>query len=153
VTIHRLSPKNQVTIPREARVFLSPEKIEHLRARRHTVKKRGSDEAYPLVVLMSEAELRLREARVHDDQSLSNEDKFQYVTKLNDSMRMLALDAQNRVVLPSEFVTHLESAENRDLKFVCTNAIIQIWNPERFSRFLGSDDDLSYDPFLAKLFT
>ncbi len=153
VTIHRLSPKNQVTIPREARVFSASEKVEHLRAKQHAVRRRNSQDEFHLVVLMSEAELRRREAMIHENTSLDDDAKFYYVTKLNDSMRMLALDAQNRVVLPAEFVSHLESAENRDLKFVCTNSIVQIWNPEHFNRFLGSDDVVSYDPYFAKLLT
>jgi DNA-binding transcriptional regulator/RsmH inhibitor MraZ len=151
VTIHRLSPKNQVTIPREARVFTASEKVEHLRAKRHAVRHHLGGEIYHIVVLMSEGELKAREAKIHDDSKLSDDQKFHYVTKLNDSMRMLALDAQNRVVLPGDFVAHLGVTDNRDLKFVCTNTVIQLWNPEHFQRFVGADDDGTFDAVLANI--
>lgn len=151
MTVHRLSPKNQVTIPREARVLTGAARVEYLRAKRHVVKKPGSGEIFRLVVLMTEQELQAREQRIHSRAELSDEQKFQYITLLNDSMKMVALDAQNRVVLPGECVAHLELAENRDVKFVCTNSLVQVWNPEHFQRFIGPDSEQSFDPVLNHL--
>jgi DNA-binding transcriptional regulator/RsmH inhibitor MraZ len=151
VTVHRLSPKNQVTIPREARVFaVGGAKLEHLRARPHVVRKPGSGEEFPTVVLMSEAELQERERRIAADTELSVDEKFAYVTRMNDEMKMLAIDAQNRVVLPAECVAHIGVGDSREVKFVCTNTVIQIWNPEQYQRFAGTGAKPAYDAMLAK---
>lgn len=150
MTVHRLSPKNQVTIPREARVFAAPIKVEHLRAKRHVVRKASSGEEFPIVLLMTEGELQAREQRILADAALSDDQKFEYVTLLNDQMKMLALDAQNRVVLPGECVAHLSIGETRDVKFVCTNTLIQLWHPDQQLRYAGASDRPAYDPVLMK---
>ena len=150
VTVHRLSPKNQVTIPREARVFAAASKVEHFRAKRHVVRRSDSGEKFHLVLLMSEAELQARELRIMADTELSDDRKFEIVTRINDEMKMLALDAQNRVVLPGECVTHLGIGESRDVKFVCTNTQVQLWNPEHYLQFTGKERTPDYDPLLTK---
>ena len=150
VTVHRLSPKNQVTIPREARVFAAASKVEHFRAKRHVVRRSDSGETFHLVLLMSEAELQAREARIMGDSDLSDDRKFEIVTRINDEMKMLALDAQNRVVLPGECVSHLGIGESRDVKFVCTNTQVQLWNPAQYLQFTGTELKPDYDPLLTK---
>ena len=154
MTIHRLSPKNQVVIPREARIFaVKTPKIEHLRAKRHVVRKAGSGasaEEFPAVLLMTEAELQAREQRILADAALDDDQKFAYVTRINDEMKMLAIDAQNRVVLPAECVAHLGVGDSREVKFVCTNTVIQIWNPEQYQRFAGTGVAPAYDAVLSR---
>jgi DNA-binding transcriptional regulator/RsmH inhibitor MraZ len=151
VTIHRLSPKNQVTIPREARVFaVGGAKIEHLRARRHVVRKPNAAEEFPAILLMTEAELQERERRILADERLNDDEKFAYVTRINDEMKVLAMDAQNRVVLPAECVAHIGIGDSRDVKFVCTNTLIQLWHPEHYQRYAGTGAALAYDPLLSK---
>ena len=151
MTIHRLSPKNQVVIPREARVFaaVSPA-IEHLRAKRHVVRKAAGAEEFPAVLLMSEAELQAREQRILADPALDDDQKFAYVTRINDEMKMLAIDSQNRVVLPAECVAHLGVGASREVKFVCTNTVIQIWHPEHYARYAGTAATPAYDAVLTK---
>jgi DNA-binding transcriptional regulator/RsmH inhibitor MraZ len=151
VTVHRLSPKNQVTIPREARLLAAPAKVEHLRAKRHVVRKTSTKEVFRIVVLMTESELNARESRIHARADLSDEQKFEYITKLNDAMKLLALDAQNRVVLPADCLEHLEIGDGRDVKFVCTNSVVQVWNPDHFQQFSGPDDERAFDPVLNGL--
>src|SRR4051812_12476830 len=151
MTIHRLSPKNQVTIPREARVFAAAgPKIEHLRARRHVVRKPASADEFPAILLMTEAELQSREAKILADERLSDDEKFAYVTRINDEMKMLAIDAQNRVVLPGDCVAHLGVGDSREVKFVCTNTVIQVWHPEQYQRYAGTGSALAYHPLLTK---
>jgi DNA-binding transcriptional regulator/RsmH inhibitor MraZ len=150
VTVHRLSPKNQVTIPREARVFAAASKVEHFRAKRHVVRRADTQEKFHLVLLMSEAELQERERRIMADATLSDDSKFEIVTRINDEMKMLALDAQNRVVLPGECVHHLGLGDGRDVKFVCTNTQVQLWNPDHYQLFTGKELKPDYDPLLTK---
>jgi DNA-binding transcriptional regulator/RsmH inhibitor MraZ len=156
VTPSRLSPKNQVTIPREARVLGGNAKIEHLRAKRHVVRAPENNEQYRVVLLMTETELAAREQRILADPALSDDQKFAYVTRLNAEMKLLAIDAQNRVVLPSECVAHLGVGDSRDVQFVCTNTLIQVWNPDHFQRYASGaapaapDAGPAYDPVLTK---
>jgi DNA-binding transcriptional regulator/RsmH inhibitor MraZ len=151
MTVHRLSPKNQVTVPRDARVFTAPAvQIDHLRARRHMARQPESGELFPTVLLMSEAELKEREARIGADASLTVDQKFAIIARLNDEMKSLAIDGQNRVVLPAECVAHIGVGASRDVKFVCTNTLIQIWNPDHYERFVGAGGKPKYDETLAR---
>ena len=151
MTIHRLSPKNQVTIPREARVFVATgTSIQHLRARRHVARKPSNAEEFPTILLMSEAELQERERRIAADPDLTADEKFAYAARINDEMKMLAIDAQNRVVLPAECVAHIGVGESREVKFVCTNAVIQIWHPDHYQRFTGAGAKPAYDATLTR---
>ncbi len=153
MTVHRLSPKNQVTIPREARAFASSSAgvpVPHLRGKRHVVRKGGSKDEFRIVLLMTEAELTKREERILADATLSDDQKFEYVTRLNDEMKLLSIDGQNRIVLPAEYVEHLGVAESKDVKFVCTNTVIQAWNPEHHIAYSGKDTQPAYDPVLTK---
>ena len=108
VTVHRLSPKNQVTIPREARVFAAASKVEHFRAKRHVVRRSDSGEKFHLVLLMSEAELQARELRIMADTELSDDRKFEIVTRINDEMKMLsgALDFKKKTA--SDIMTPID---------------------------------------------
>jgi hypothetical protein len=151
VTVHRLSPKNQVTIPRDARVFTaSGPQIDHLRARRHLARQPGSNELFPTILLMTETELKEREARIGDDASLSVDQKFAIIARINEELKSLAIYGQNLVVLPAECVAHIGVGASRDVKFVCTNTVIQIWNPDHYERFVGAGDKPKYDETLAK---
>jgi DNA-binding transcriptional regulator/RsmH inhibitor MraZ len=152
VTIHRLSPKNQVTIPREARALSgrSGAKLTHLRGKRHVVRKPANGDEFRVLLLMTEEELQAREQRILGDAQLNDDQKFEYVTRLNDEMKVMAIDAQNRLVLPAEYVAHLGVGEGRDVKFVCTNAVIQLWNPDHHQRYSGKDPQPAYDPVLTK---
>jgi DNA-binding transcriptional regulator/RsmH inhibitor MraZ len=151
VTVHRLSPKNQVTIPRDARVFTaSAAQIDHLRARRHMARQPDSGELFPTILLMPESELKEREARITADASLTVDQKFAIIARINDEMKALAIDGQNRVVLPAECVAHIGVGASRDVKFVCTNTVIQIWHPDHYERFAGTSAKPKYDETLAK---
>ncbi|MBA2480369.1 MAG: hypothetical protein H0V44_06885 [Planctomycetes bacterium] len=153
MTLHRLSPKNQVTIPREARALaaaVAGAPITHLRGKRHVVRKGTTGAEFRIVLLMTELELQKREERILADGTLSDDQKFEYVTSLNDEMKMLSIDGQNRIVLPAEFVAHLGIGDSKDVKFVCTNTVIQAWNPEHHLAYSGKDAEPGYDPVLTK---
>ena len=60
----RLSPKNQVTIPREARALLVAGEVDHVRGMRHGIPKNGGGEVFPVLLLLTEKELQRREERI-----------------------------------------------------------------------------------------
>ncbi len=142
----RLSPKNQVTIPREARALLHAGDVDHLRAMKHAMPKAGSSEILPVLLLLTEKELQRREQKILDDPALTPEQRLHLVTALNGEMAMMSIDAQHRVVLPAHLVGYL--GLDRDLFFVCTNTTIQVWNPEHYVRWSGRDAGPSYNPAL-----
>jgi len=151
VTVHRLSPKNQVTIPRDARVFAggAGATAGHLRGARVVIKKPKTGELFNTVVLLTESELQRREDQIRthitdvDQRNLA-------IARLNDDMKVMPIDAQNRIVLPADFVAFLGiPAENRDLKFICSNTAIQAWNPEHYSAYAELSSQPAYDPQLA----
>jgi DNA-binding transcriptional regulator/RsmH inhibitor MraZ len=142
----RLSPKNQVTIPREARALLAAGDVDHVRGMKHAMIRTADGEIFPIVLLMTEKELQRREQRILDDQTISPEQRIQLVTSLNGEMTMMAIDAQHRVVLSAHLVKHLSL--DRDVFFVCTNTTIQVWTPEQYLRWSGRDSGSSYNPDL-----
>jgi len=142
----RLSPKNQVTIPREARALLTAGDVDHLRGMKHAMSKAKDGEVFPILLLLTEKELQRREQRILDDPALAPEQRLHLVTALNGEMSMMAIDAQHRVVLPAHFVSYL--GLERDIFFVCTNTTIQVWNPDHYLRWTGHGSGPSHNPAL-----
>ena len=142
----RLSPKNQVTIPREARALLTAGDVDHVRAMKHAMSMPGGTEIFPIVLLLTERELQRREQRILDDAALSPDQRLHLVTALNGEMALLAIDAQHRVVLPAHMVKHL--GLERDVFFICTNTTIQVWNPSHYLRWSGREAGASHNPAL-----
>lgn len=142
----RLSPKNQVTIPREARALLVAGEVDHVRGMRHGIPKIAGGEVFPVLLLLTEKELQRREQKIIDDPALTPELRLNLVTALNGEMAMMAIDAQHRVVLPAHLVAYL--GLERDVFFVCTNSTIQVWNPAHYLRWSDRDAGPSYNPAL-----
>ena len=141
----RLSPKNQVTLPREARAFLDVSEEGQVCGMQHRVQKESGD-SFPVLLLLTDKELQRREQRIIEDPQLTPAKRFELVTKLNGGVRRMAVDAQHRVVLAAHFVSYL--ALERDVFFVCTNTTVQIWNPGHYLRWSGHDKDDHFDPDL-----
>ena len=148
----RLSPKHQVTIPAEGRSLLA-EGDAVLCGRTHAMPRLsesiGPDEVFPMVMLMSRAELRRREQAIRDDVSRSPLQRESLAMKLRATVEELSLDGQNRVVLPQEFIQHLQL--DRDVFFVVMNDSIRVWNPEHYLRWSGptrTTAGVAYDPTL-----
>jgi DNA-binding transcriptional regulator/RsmH inhibitor MraZ len=145
--LQRLSPKNQVTLPREARAFLGVAEEAQVCGMQHRLAREGKGGGtFPILLLMTERELQRREQRILDDPAISPAKRFELVTKLNGSMRRMAVDAQHRAVLPPHFVSFL--ALERDVFFVCTNTTVQLWNPIHYLKWSGQDQDGHTDPEL-----
>jgi DNA-binding transcriptional regulator/RsmH inhibitor MraZ len=146
----RLSPKNQVTLPREARAFFGVGEEGQLCGMQHRI-VHDQTKTYPILFLMTEKELQRKEQRILDDKSLSPQKQFEYITKLNGGVRRMAIDAQHRIVLPAHFVAHL--GIDRDIFFVSTNSSVQVWNPAHYLRWSGQDRDDYFDPNLDAYLT
>lgn len=142
----RLSPKNQVTIPREARALAEKTDASHLRGLLHGIPKAGTGEIFRVVLLMTEAELKRREERILADEKLTGEQKVQLVTEMNGGAALMAVDGQRRIVLPAHFVAYL--GLERDVFLNSTNTTIQVWNPEHFQQWTGRDGGTVYNPAL-----
>jgi DNA-binding transcriptional regulator/RsmH inhibitor MraZ len=142
----RLSPKNQVTIPREARALLLAGEVDHVRGMTHGITRSDTQEKFPLVLLMTEKELQRREQKILDDQQLSPQRKMELVTDLNGSMCMMSIDAQHRIVLAAHLVSHLQL--ERDIFFVCTNTTIQVWKPDDYLRWSRREPTQIHNPDL-----
>ncbi len=144
LTTFRLSPKNQVTIPAEGRSLL-PEGEREFHAIAHGVPVReGAAETFPILVLLTAAELRRREERIRGDASLSAFERDRRAMQLRATARNLAMDDQNRVVLPEPFVSHLRL--EREVFFVALNDSLRVWNPAHYRTWAG---DTLVDPSLS----
>jgi DNA-binding transcriptional regulator/RsmH inhibitor MraZ len=144
----RLSPKNQVTIPADGRALVT-EGEAVLCGRTHAMAREGTDEVYPVVMLMSRAELRRRETAIRQDPSLTPVQREALAMKLRATVEELHVDGQNRVVLPQAFVAHLQL--DREVFFVVMNDSIRVWNPAHFLAWSGpvrTQAGVAYDPAL-----
>ncbi|MBN8523928.1 MAG: division/cell wall cluster transcriptional repressor MraZ [Planctomycetes bacterium] len=129
---NRLSPKNQVTLPRDAASLAgNPVQVRALPS--WMPGKTAPADRSPVLLLLTEPELRRRERRIIDDQVLSAFDKQRLVLQLNAGAEWLAIDEQRRVVLPQAMVEYLHL--DRDVFFVTTGDLIYVWNPDEFRRW------------------
>ena len=142
---HRLSPKNQVTIPGKARGLLR-EGESVLYGRTHHMPKAGSNEAFPMLLLMSATEMARREQLIRQDPALTPVQKETLAIKLHALVEDLHLDGQNRVVLPARFVEHLGA--DKDVFFVATNSAVHVWHPDTFLRWSDAAAGPALDDYL-----
>jgi hypothetical protein len=146
---HRLSPKHQVTIPRDCRVLAGGGAVEHLRGLPQWLSQRDGGEAFPYVLLLTEPELQRREQAILAEPGLSGEARMRLITRLNGSAVAMALDGQHRVVLAPHLVQHLRLTD-RDVFFVAANTFLQVWDPGVYRRWAGLDAGPAPDPDLAR---
>jgi DNA-binding transcriptional regulator/RsmH inhibitor MraZ len=108
--------------------------------------------AQPILYLLTAAEMARRERAIREDTGKSPVEREILATRLHSLVEDLAIDGQNRVVLPARFVAHLTL--DRDVFFVVTNSAIQVWNPDHYRLWAGLDaqgdgaDDRSLDAYL-----
>ena len=138
--LHRLSPKNQVTLPRDARSLADLREGDVVCAMPRKALHEDPARRFPVVTLVTLPELR---ARYAGDEIT----RFRKLQVFNEGIRQLAVDAQRRIVLPAHFVAHVGIADDRDLYFSCSNDTIQLWNPTHYLAWKGeavegADSDL-----------
>ncbi len=141
MTLHlptsRLSPKNQATLPRDARALAGLSEGGVVCGRTGWAANDQKTSKWPIVQLFTPAELDKRERNLRDRYATDEARLFKLVTQLNAGVRQMTLDAQNRIVLSAPFVEHL--GVDRDLFFVTTNETVQVWNPAHFLAWSASD--------------
>ncbi len=150
----RLSPKHQVTLPRDLRGLASRDGSapSHVRGVQHALPANGADGApAPVVLLMTEAELRRREDRILADPQLDGSTRLALITRLNGGAARMAVDAQQRIVLPAHLVAWLRL--DRDVFLNDTNTVVQLWNPQEYLRWSGLAAGVAVDPLLTTYLT
>ncbi len=133
----RLSPKNQATLPRDARALAGLREGGVVCGRTGWARSDDGAGKWPIVQLFTLEELDKRERGLRERFAGDEAKLFKLVTLLNAGVRQMTLDAQNRVVLSAPFVEHL--GVDRDLFFVVTNETVQVWNPDHYLAWSGSD--------------
>ncbi len=137
--IQRLSPKNQVTLLRGARGLPQVEELPYICGLPHKMLAENGT-AYPVIVLMTEQELEVREERIRADAELSNRRKERLIAQLNGNVRQLSVDGQRRVVLPPHFVRYV-GVEDRRVFMYSSNTSVLIWKPEDWSAYNHQEED------------
>ncbi|MBA3687131.1 MAG: hypothetical protein H0W72_18070 [Planctomycetes bacterium] len=133
----RLSPKNQATLPRDSRALSGLREGGVVCGRTGWAATDDGAKRYPIIQLFTMDELDKRERAMRERFAGDAGKLFKMVTLLNAGVRQMALDSQNRVVLPAPFVEHL--GVDRDLFFVATTETVQVWNPDHFVAWSSSD--------------
>ena len=145
--LHRLSPKNQVTLPRDARSLADLREGDVVCAMPRKALHEDPARRFPVVTLVTLPELRAREDKLRARYVGDEITRFRKLQVFNEGIRQLAVDAQRRIVLPAHFVAHVGIADDRDLYFSCSNDTIQLWNPTHYLAWKGeavegADSDL-----------
>lgn len=136
---YRLSPKNQVTLPRDARSLAAigeggvvcglPSRAIH----------DDSARRFPIVTLMTVEIVTERERELREQAKNEGKSPFTLVNRFNEGLKQMMVDAQRRIVLPPHFVEHL--GVERDLLFISTNTSVFVWNPDHYRTWRGEDDE------------
>lgn len=147
---NRLSPKNQVTLPRDARSLAGVTEGGVVCGLPNRAIHEDPAKRFPIVTLMTVDELSNRELQVRNHYESRGESSFKALNKLNEGLKQMTVDGQRRIVLPPHFVDYLEA--DKDLLFICTNSTVYVWNPERYLAWRGEPDEqtqLTLDRFLV----
>lgn len=131
----RLSPKNQVTLPRDARSLMGVGEGGVVCAMPRRALHEDPAKRFPIVTLLTLEELTRREAKLRDDLKGDATRQFRLLQVLNEGVRQMAVDGQRRVVLPAHLVEHI--GVDRDLAFICSNDSVQVWNPDHYTAWRG----------------
>lgn len=137
----RLSPKNQMTLPRGVRSLAGAEDQGFVCALPHAMSLPDGSGRVPVVVLMTEGELASRERAIRENPELDGRTKERQIALLNGHVRQLAIDNSRRVVLPPHFVERLKL--EREVYLFGSNDSVLVWNPAdwiRYSDPVDADD-------------
>ena len=139
---HRLSPKNQVTLPKGNRGLPGVDETGQLCALPHRMRLHDGT-PIPVVLLLTEDELRRREYRIRERDDVDAMTKERRIAKLNGHARLLSVDGQRRVVLPPHFVDLLKL--EREVFMFASNNSVMVWNPQDWLRYDDDQDDSEMD--------
>lgn len=147
---YRLSPKNQVTLPRDARSLADVSEGGVVCGVPGRSLHQDQTKLFPLITLMTVAEVTAREAAMRAAFAGDQARQFQLINQFNAGLKHMAVDGQRRIVLPPHFVEYL--GVERDLLFICTNTTVHVWNPEHYLAWRGEPDEeirLTLDRFMV----
>jgi DNA-binding transcriptional regulator/RsmH inhibitor MraZ len=144
IPTQRLSPKNQVTLPKGARAIAQVETEGYVCGRPDRMTLPLTGEQFPVVVLMEEAELQRREDALRTNPQLDPAAQAYYIANLNGAVRRMAVDAQRRIVLPAHFVDYLKL--EREVYMFSTNVTVLAWHPDDWQRWITAQEDLATGP-------
>lgn len=136
---YRLSPKNQVTLPRDARSLAQVSEGGVVCGVPGRSLQREPGKLFPLITLMTVDEVTNRETAMRAAFADDQVRQFQLINQFNAGLKHMAVDGQRRIVLPPHFVEYL--GVDRDLMFICTNTTVHVWNPEHYLAWRGEGDD------------
>ena len=139
IPTQRISAKNQVTLPRSARGLLGTEKEAALCGLQQPMRCLSDDGKFPVVLLMTENELRKTEQRILDNESLDPLKKQNMIMQLNGKVHRMSVAGQNRIVLPGHFVDYLRL--QRDVFMFSTNNGVAVWNPKDWEAYNANQDE------------
>jgi len=134
--VQRLSPKHQVTLLKGARGLAGADEQGQVCVLPHRMAN-DAGESFPVLVMLTEAELRERERRIREDDGLQPFEKERLIARLNGHVRVLTIDAQRRVVLPPHFVDYLEV--EREVFMFSNNDSVLVWNPADWLAYAGTE--------------
>lgn len=133
----RLSPKNQVTLPRLARGLRGAEADGYLCATRHRIKRPEDGRVFPVLLLLTEGEVEARENAIRADDRLDPMQKEARIARLNGHVVRLSIDGQRRVVLPKHLVEY--AGLDREAYMVSTNTSVVVWKPDDWRAWTAAD--------------
>jgi DNA-binding transcriptional regulator/RsmH inhibitor MraZ len=136
---YRLSPKNQVTLPRDARSLAGVADGGVVCGLPNRAIHDDPTRRFPIVTLMTVEEVTERERLLRERCDQQGVSPFAYLNRLNEGLKQMPVDGQRRIVLPSHFVEYL--GVDRDLLFICTNSTVYVWNPDNYLAWRGEADE------------
>ena len=135
----KLSPKNQVTLPKGARALIAAESDGHVCGLLHRMQQGRSGVWYPTLVLLVESELQRREDAIRAAAGADPLAAEAAIARLNGTVQRMAIDAQRRVVLPKHFVAHLKLGH--EVYMFSTNSTVLAWNPTDWLAWSAAEEE------------
>lgn len=92
---------------------------------------------YPIIRVMTESALQGYEQEIRDSEELTRPERAARISALRGNAWRMALDKQNRVVLPAHHIGALKL--DREAYVFEANGVLQVWNPSDWSDFNSGD--------------
>ena len=134
--VGRLSPKNQLTLRKDARALAGVRQGDAVVAKRHW-STHAAGERFATIALMTEARLEAQTEAIRLHETLSLAEKETAIINLNGDAHWLNVDAQNRIVLPQELKQWLNL--ERDVVQFSTGSVVLLWHPDEWQRWRELD--------------
>lgn len=140
IQTQKLSPKNQVTLPKGARALEAVVPGDgYVCIKPDVMPGRNEGERSKVIVLMTEDEVNARDTAIRASAELSQAEKLRAILHFNGDIVRVAVDTQRRVVLPGHLVSWLSL--EREIYMFSTNTAVIGWHPDEWRKWKGVDDD------------